>query len=493
MAFRRVAFATIAAAFAACAFDWDAYDPRLAGAGGNAIASSSAGGAMASGSTASVGTGASGGGNTMMPGEFVCQALSSGWFRDAAAYSDGGFVVVGDFWDTLSLGGETLVSKGENDGLIARLGPNCEHVFSVRTGGIENNEGIESVAVTPDGNVVVVGNFQATADFGTFTETAAGLHDGFVAKLDPNGDFLWVRTFGSTGSEWGRAVTVDGAGNVYVAGIFEGTIDVGGAPLASVGSADVLVMKLDGFGNHVWSTSFGSTSWEHARSIEVSAAGQVIVVGQYRSAMDVGAIAVPHVGARDAFVVAFDTQGDPAWAHGFSSPDPTSEEYAQSVALRPNGNAVVVGRFDTSIAFGATQLTSMGGRDIFVAELDSQGDALWARRFGGPGGGDRGNGVAIDASGNIALVGSLPQSGDLGGGTVGSDTEENVYAAVYDPGGQLLWARLFSAPGSAYTHAFGVAFADDGDVLLTGFADGQIDFGRGPTADRPGFVVRLSN
>jgi large repetitive protein len=102
--------------------------------------------------------------------------------------------------------------------------------------------------------VYTTGYFQGTVDFdsgtGTFNLTSAGSGDIFVEKLDVNGNFVWAKNMGGTGSDEGYSITVDASGNVYTMGRFEGTVDFdpgsGTFSLTSAGSADIFVQKLEG-------------------------------------------------------------------------------------------------------------------------------------------------------------------------------------------------------------------------------------------------------
>lgn len=491
----RASVALSLTALAACALDFDAFDPRLeaavAGAGG-IPGTGGAGGGEGGASTSTGGGGGTGGegGAPPTPGEVVCHAASNGWFRAVAAHPDGGVIAAGDFWDTFSFGGPPLVSAGEEDGMVVRLGPDCEHLFSTRMGSTGAADGVEAVAVAPDGGAVVVGSFELPSDFGPFAITSSGGMDIFVARLDPTGDFVWVQTFGGAGNEWGRSVAVDDSGDIVVGARFTGTITVGGDLHSSQGGADVLVLRLDGGGSPQWSTSFGSAGNEHARSIALSPAGDVLLTGRYVGAMQVGTTALAHVGDRDAYVAELDGAGVPQWARGFSSPEATSIEYAQALAVRPNGNLVLLGRFDTTLDFGVAQLTSHGGRDVFLAELDAAGEPIWARAFGGPSD-ERVGALALDAAGNIGIAGALSAIGDLGGGPVGSATAPSVFGALYDATGQLMWARVFEVPGSVFERGLGAAFATNGDLVVVGHAGGPIDYGDSSSRE-DGFLVRLA-
>ena len=99
------------------------------------------------------------------------------------------------------------------------------------------------VALDASGNIFVTGSFMGTTDFGGITLITTGFNDIFVAKYDPNGNLLWVRGFGGPSFEFGNTVAVDGAGNVVVVGSFRGSVDFGGGLLASAGGDDIFVAK----------------------------------------------------------------------------------------------------------------------------------------------------------------------------------------------------------------------------------------------------------
>ena len=139
------------------------------------------------------------------------------------------------------------------------------------------------IAVDASGNVYATGVFRGIVDFdpgpGTFNLTSSGGFDIFVQKLDASGNFLWARRMGGTDSDVGKGIAVDASGNVYTTGLFGGTVDfnpgAGTALLASAGSSDIFVSKLDASGNFLWAVSMGGTSTDIGFGIAVGASGNV--------------------------------------------------------------------------------------------------------------------------------------------------------------------------------------------------------------------------
>ena len=122
------------------------------------------------------------------------------------------------------------------------------YAWAKRMGGASTDFAL-SIAVDGSGNVYTTGIFVGTADFdpgaGTANLTSLGSYDIFVSKLDASGNFVWAKSMGGTGPDYGYAIAVDGSGNVYTTGDFQGTVDfdpsAGTANLTSAGDIDIFV------------------------------------------------------------------------------------------------------------------------------------------------------------------------------------------------------------------------------------------------------------
>src|SRR5688572_16785342 len=94
--------------------------------------------------------------------------------------------------------------------------------------------------------------------------------------------FKWVQQISG---DQGLSITEDTSGNIYLAGVFSGTVDLDPGPgtsaLSSNGSGDVFVSKFDKFGVFKWAKSFGGSHLDEAYSIKSDAAGNVVLTGQF--------------------------------------------------------------------------------------------------------------------------------------------------------------------------------------------------------------------
>jgi len=145
---------------------------------------------------------------------------------------------------SVDFGGGLLAALGGSDGWVASYrGSSGAHIWSRRIGG-STNDYANSLAIAPDGGVLIGGSFEGTAAFGGGSLTPMGGGDAYVAKYTSAGAPTWVRPVGGTSSDVGQELTVDATGHPVLAGYFYGTGNFGGSTLTSAGMADGFVTKL---------------------------------------------------------------------------------------------------------------------------------------------------------------------------------------------------------------------------------------------------------
>jgi hypothetical protein len=239
--------------------------------------------------------------------------------------------------------------------------------WSIRPGDFETQQEAQDVIVDSSDNIIVLGNFRGTIDFGGEPMTSAGELDIFVAKLDAAGVRLWSRRYGDALWQGGSTVATDSVGNVFVAGPFEGAMNFGGGDLVSSGGYDIFVLKLDPSGNHVWSKRYGDTL-DQSAGVAVDADGNVYLAGNFRGALDFGAgvlLTESGDGNPDMFVAKLDATGKALWGQQFGGP---GTQRAGHLAVDPSGRVAVIGTFE-HVLEGTSLVAPPGEVHSFVANL----------------------------------------------------------------------------------------------------------------------------
>ena len=401
---------------------------------------------------------------------------TTGYFYDSADFDPG----VGSF---------DLTSAGSSDVFVSKLDASGNFLWAKAMGGIGGEEG-NSIATDEAGNVYITGYYNGTADFdpsaGTFNLTSAGEGDVFVVKIDASGNFLWAKTIGGSGNDWGISIAIDPIGSVYFTGHFTGTADFdpgeGIFNLTSAGNTDIFVSKLDSNGNFLWAKAMGGTGSDIGFSIAVDGMGNVYTTGFFSATADfhhgAGIFNLTSAGGNDIFISKLDSIGNFLWAKAIGG---TGGDRGNAIAIDGLGNVYTTGYFSSTADFapgaGIFTLTSAGNTDIFISKLDSMGNFLWAKAMGGMSG-DGGNSIATNGAGNVFVTGYFKEITDFDPGSatfnLTSAGGNDIFITELDSSGNFLWAGAIGGADNDMGNS--IATDNAANVYTTGYFAGAIDF-----------------
>jgi len=303
--------------------------------------------------------------------------------------------------------------------------------------------------------------------------------------------FVWQQHFGGPNSGDHvntKAVAVDTSGNAFSVGSFTSSaagISFGGAALVATGvSEDIFITKFTSAGAYAWSKRFGSSGTDVGYGVGTDSSGNVYITGQFQGTVDFGGGNLVAANA-DIFVLKLDSAGNYVWQKQLTG---TGNDLAYAISVNSSGTFVISGEFGSfggGVNFGGGVLTSAGSSDIFVAEYDSSGTYVWAKQIGGSGT-DRGFAVAIDSTGVAAVTGDYRSSVQLGCGSIISNGLADIPVVKFSSTGGITWVRRFG--GTSDDRGTGIAIGPSGEVLVTGYFDGTINFGGGVRPDSGGGV-----
>jgi hypothetical protein len=243
--------------------------------------------------------------------------------------------------------------------------------------------------------------------------------------------FSWAKSMGSTGDDMGVDITTDTSGNVITIGHYSGTVDFDPSPndtytlTSAPGGRSFFISKLSPSGKHLWTRSIdGNSTQNNINSVTTDASGNVYITGR------IGGV----------------TDFDP-------SPNTT-------FTLSPKGSS-----------------------GVFISKLDTAGNLVWAFSMGSISSGNYGNDIAVDAAGDLYVIGSFSGTMDFdplpaSTKTLSSINGSDVFICKYTSAGSLVWANRFGGGGGTWGKALAVDKAQN--VYLTGWFNGTADLNPSP-------------
>lgn len=410
----------------------------------------------------------------------------------AIAYdSDGNSYITGSFRATVDFdpgaGVNNLTAIGSSDIFVAKYDRDGDYVWAFNIGGPNGETGID-IGIDPNGDVIVSGYFNNPIDFdpsgATYIRSASNT-DGFVAKYDSDGNFVWANDIGGTQYDFCNNLDIDENGNIYVIGYMGGTSNFnpnGSFNIAGQGSNDIFFAKYDNDGNFILAEVIGSGSPEYGLDIKANSSGQIYITGYFTADLDfdpdAGVTTVTNQGGNDSFVAKYDSNGDFLWVAPFTT---SGSEVINAVELDDDGNVIITGYFtgtlDVDPSASTFNLVSNNANDVIIASYSPDGHLNWAKNIGGNGD-DIAYNIYSDDFGNFYITGSFyvtvdfDPSSDVTNLTSSGGTD--IFVATYDFDGDF--QQAFRIGGTGTDLGRGIVIDDERNIFLCGDFSGTVDF-----------------
>ena len=414
--------------------------------------------------------------NTVLWGETVTGTQSTDRVESVDLDANGNTYVCGSFYGTASFGNFNLHSQGSTDGFVGKIGPGGNWLWAERLGGSSSSDYCYDIDVDDGGNISITGSFYNSANFGSSTYLSSyGNQDIFVAKLDTNGSWLWAMRAGSSSSDYGKGVAMDGNGNVYITGHYYGTCYFGGNTLSHYSWDDWFVAKLDTNGNWVWSKRIYGNYYDYGYGIDVNDNGDIAVVGasSYDIYLDGIGWIYPNYRSssyRHIFVALLSSSGN--FMSGKYLESQTSyESYGEDVVIDDQGVVTIVGRMYYRLYFQNQWKYSNGGSgwDCFVATYASGLNEMSFLSIGGSSTDYCWTVDQDDVTDELVVGGEFYNAAWAGGLTLSSHGGHDAFfVTLAVQGGSYAINSSHTFGGTSSDYAYGVAI-HNGTVVYGGY------------------------
>ncbi len=372
-----------------------------------------------------------------------------------------------------------LTSVGEKDAFICKLDTSGDLIWAKQFGDSASIDEKSSLELDAFGNLYITNSFLGTVDFdpgaGSFPLTSQGMdRDVFIQKLDANGNFIWAKQIGGPfvalfpTPAHSNAIAVDAAGNVYLTGYFDGTIDFDPHPTSTFdmtsqfNASDIYVCKLDTDGGFVWAKQFTGTQSQGGvgYSIAVDESGNVYSTGTIGGTIDFDpgsgtfllTTSVPN--QTEIYISKLDPSGNFVWAKEMGPGE---------------GSAIAIDESNNVYSSGGAP----SGYVSVINKHDSAGNLLWAKPLGGI----NGQSIALDTNGNVYTIGLCFGTNDFDPGPgvfnlTGGNSDS--YISRLDSLGNFVWAGLLA--GTSQVWAQSITLDMNTNLYTTGYFNETADF-----------------
>ncbi len=327
----------------------------------------------------------------------------------------------------------------------------------IRNYGGSGTDTFRSVIATADGGFAALGSSNSTD--GDLDGKALAVSDYWLAKISADGELQWNRTFGGSMEDLGQALIQTADGGYALTG---NAMSSDGDASNNEGFHDNWILKLDAAGNLEWERSFGFSGHDHSYDLLQTEDGGFFFVGF----LDVTAAngegndgkygSLTRHGVGEFWGTKIDASGNLEWRRYFGG---TNNDRAHAVVEAHTGGFVLAG-FSESVDFDISN--SKGSYDFWVVKINTEGDLLWEKSYGGSGI-EVSYDIAQTTDGAYVVVGNtFSTDGDIGR----NNGESDIWMIKISESGDLIWERNYG--GSGFDSAQGVSLNSDGGFTIAG-------------------------
>jgi hypothetical protein len=309
--------------------------------------------------------------------------------------------------------------EGNADAYLIKTDSEGNELWSKTYGGTGSDYGYSICKASSDNGFIITGY---TTSYG------AGSKDVYLIRTNSNGDTLWTKTFGGSGLDIGMSVSETSGGNIVICGYTESF---------GAGEDDIYIVKTDANGNFLWSETYGGTALETGRSICVTSQDSLVFTGATGSYGN---------GNQDTYTVKTDSAGNVEYEKTFGS---SYYEHARAINELNSGGFIITGYSLNSLM------------DVYIQKIDADGNQIWKKEINGDNSFyDIGNSVYELNSGNIVVCGATKSA---------VTSKNDLYLLCFNSQGTVIAEAIYGGVGSDWGNS--VCETNDGNILIAGYTN----------------------
>ena len=364
----------------------------------------------------------------------------------------------------------------------------------VQIGGGFEDDIITGHVILEDESVVVAGKFTSAALFEEIGLGSVGINgdtDAFLGMINSSGNWTSAFNFGSHGDDGIDSIGLHPSGDLVVVGHFclgtagencemnLSTFNLNKTETNGEGDAFVgrFTITNDSF-EPIWVRAIGNAGDLSGFDIEISPNGGVTAAVLHKANLDIEGQILPGSDGTNIAIFHYDENGVIQWSNGIISPD--GIEIFGGMCYSTDGFLYLTGTFLGAVEFIETT-SSVGGTDIFVAQLDGTGNFTWTA-FAGGSGEDWANDCAVDSLGNVHVVGQIEDSAQFGFVNVTSNGWRDMFHAKVSSGG--VWESVTNAGGQGWESIEALVIDSKDNVIVAGTYTSTFTLGVDQLLDR---------
>lgn len=325
------------------------------------------------------------------------------YIHTVAVDGAGNIIITGFFYGTTQIGDDVYTSYGSQDIFVAKLSPDGTVIWSVRAGG-PMADYVSGLGLDQEDNLLVSGFFYGEMAIGDTTLTAGASSAIFLAKIDGTGNLLWVNTAGGSSSDQSRSLAVDPQGNILLTGSFYYDITFQDTTLVTADPVGVFIARYLPDGSPDWVFQLNGSYLTPDVLLATDQNGNIFVSGNFSEEIHFGNKTF-NAGEfnQDIFLAKYEPSSKLSWArHAWS----VSSDQIIGLTTDIYNNVYLTGHYLDTMHFNLLTLPyslCCGSREIFVVTYTAAGEALWAERISGT----RANvhAIGMNEEGNLMLSG----------------------------------------------------------------------------------------